>query len=101
MGPSLDTARIRADFPALAGGAAFFDAPGGTQTPRAVAEAIAAALTSPLSNRGTGYPAQRNAESLVRGARQALADFTGADPAGVVFGRSATQLKLTIEEDQM
>lgn len=71
---------------------AYFDAPGGTQTPRPVVEAIAAALSAPLSNRGHDYEAQRNAERIVTDARVALADFTAADPAGVVFGRSATQL---------
>jgi cysteine desulfurase family protein (TIGR01976 family) len=88
----LEVETVRADFPALASGTAFFDAPGGTQTPRQVGEAIATALASPLSNRGLDNPAQRNAEEIVQGARRALADFTGAEPGGVVFGRSATQL---------
>ncbi|WP_314172635.1 cysteine desulfurase-like protein [Streptomyces winkii] len=83
---------FRAQFPALATGAAFFDGPGGTQTPRAVIEAIAGALAGPLSNRGHGNPAERNAEAIVGEARQALGDLLGADPSGVVFGRSATQL---------
>lgn len=87
-----DTELFRAQFPALATGAAFFDGPGGTQTPRAVIEAIACALAGPLSNRGHGNPAERNAESLVADARAALADLLGAHPSGVVFGRSATQL---------
>ncbi|SCK55737.1 cysteine desulfurase-like protein [Streptomyces sp. WMMB 322] len=83
---------FRAQFPALATGTAFFDGPGGTQTPRAVIEAVAGALAGPLSNRGRGNPAERNAETLVAEARQALGDLLGADPRGVVFGRSATQL---------
>ncbi|QPP09222.1 cysteine desulfurase-like protein [Streptomyces bathyalis] len=83
---------FRAQFPALATGTAFFDGPGGTQTPRAVIEAVAEALAGPLSNRGDGNPAERNAETLVAEARKALGDLLGADPRGVVFGRSATQL---------
>lgn len=35
---------------------------------------------------------ERNAESIVTKARQALADLLGAQPTGIVFGRSATQL---------
>lgn len=89
---SQEIERLRSDFPALRSGAAHFDAPGGTQTPRPVIEAIAAALSGPLANRGHDNQAQRNAERIVTEARQALADFTGAEPAGVVFGRSATQL---------
>jgi cysteine desulfurase family protein (TIGR01976 family) len=87
-----DIELFRAQFPALATGTAFFDGPGGTQTPRAVIEAVACALAGPLSNRGHGNAAERNAETLVTEARQAMGDLLGADPSGIVFGRSATQL---------
>jgi len=89
---SLDLVRIRSDFAALDAGLAFFDAPGGTQTPRPVVEAIERTMSGPLSNRGTGNQAARNADAVVIQARQAIADLTGANPGGVVFGRSATQL---------
>ena len=91
---TLDVRAIRRDFPALTSGLAFFDAPGGSQTPTPVIEAIAAALSAPLSNRGPDNPAQRNAEQIVRDARSAMADYLGDDPSGIVFGRSATQLTL-------
>lgn len=91
---SLDVDRIRADFPALDSGLAFFDAPGGTQTPTPVIEAIAGALRRPLANRGLDNPAQRNAEEIVTAARAAMADYLGSDADGIVFGRSATQLTL-------
>ena len=87
-----DAAAVRAQFPALASGVAHFDSPGGTQTPRPVIDAIAGALAGPLSNRGTLTPGERNASALVAEARLALADLLAADPAGIVFGRSATQL---------
>lgn len=83
---------IRSDFPALASGTAFFDGPGGTQTPRVVGDAIAAALTGPLSNRGSQTVGARNAERFVAECRTACARFLGARPEGIVFGRSATQL---------
>lgn len=89
---SLDLVRIRADFSALEAGVAYFDSPGGTQTPTPVAEAIRRTLSGPLSNRGTATLAARNADAVVVEARRAVADLTGADPRGVVFGRSATQL---------
>ena len=89
---SYDVAAIRAQFPALAEGAAHFDGPGGTQTPEPVARAVAAALTAAVANRGTVTAAERRAESIVAGAREALADLLGADPRGIVFGRSATEL---------
>ncbi|MBA4860852.1 cysteine desulfurase-like protein [Streptomyces sp. PSKA54] len=87
-----DIAAIRAQFPALAAGTAHFDGPGGTQTPLPVIEAITNALAQPLSNRGDGTPGERNADTIVTEARQAMADLLGADPSGIVFGRSATQL---------
>lgn len=93
---SLDLTRIRADFPALAAGAAHFDAPGGTQTPRQVIDAIASALQAPLANRGSRTLAERNAETIVREARAAIADLTNSDPQGVVFGRSATSITFDI-----
>jgi cysteine desulfurase family protein (TIGR01976 family) len=89
---TLDPARIRAAFPALDLGVAYFDGPGGSQVPSPVAEAVAGALTTGLSNRGTVTDAERRADEIVTGARAAVADLLGADPRGVVFGRSMTQL---------
>ncbi|GAA3776268.1 cysteine desulfurase-like protein [Streptomyces coacervatus] len=87
-----DITAIRSQFPALTAGTAHFDGPGGTQTPQPVIRAIADALSNPLSNRGQVAPGERNADTIVTGARRAMADLLGADPSGIVFGRSATQL---------
>jgi cysteine desulfurase family protein (TIGR01976 family) len=91
-GMSFDVAAVRAHFPALRNGAAHFDGPGGSQVPDVVAQAVAATLTAPIANRGRVTQAERNADDVVIAARQAVADLLGADAAGVVFGRSATQL---------
>ncbi len=88
----LDVARIRSSFPALGLGVAHFDGPGGTQVPREVAQAVADTLTSGISNRGSVTAAERRADAAVSEARTAMADLLGADPTGVVFGRSMTQL---------
>ncbi|MEV5261442.1 cysteine desulfurase-like protein [Streptomyces anulatus] len=89
---SYDVGAVRAQFPALRSGTAHFDGPGGTQTPASVIAAIGEAMSGPLSNRGAALPGEVNAEEIVRGFRQAMADLLGADPGGIVFGRSATQL---------
>ncbi|MDH6235539.1 cysteine desulfurase-like protein [Cryobacterium sp. CG_9.6] len=83
---------IRSHFPALTAGLAHFDGPGGTQTPRQVGAAIALTLTRPLTIRGTRSLPERNAEAAVQGFRQACADLLGADPRGIIYGRSATAL---------
>lgn len=87
-----DIAAFRALFPALRHGTAHFDGPGGTQTPEPVARAVADALTGPLANRGRMTAAERRADDIVVAARAAMADLLGADPGGVVFGRSMTAL---------
>lgn len=91
-----DVQRIRERIPALASGAAFFDGPGGTQTPDLVAAAMAEALIAPLSNRGSITEPEINAESIVRASREAVADLLNGDPRGVVFGRSMTQITFDV-----
>ena len=90
--PGYDVDQLRSQFPSLESGIAHFDGPGGTQTPRQVGQAIAATLTGPLSNRGTGITSEANAEAAITAFRSACGDLLGVAPSGVVYGRSATQL---------
>jgi cysteine desulfurase family protein (TIGR01976 family) len=83
---------VRAQFPALCEGAAHFDAPGGSLVPATVADAVRDALASAVCQRGANTLAERRTDAIVLAARSAMADLLGADPAGVVFGRSMTQL---------
>ncbi len=91
-----DVAAFRARFPALAAGYAHFDGPGGSQVPVEVAQAVAHTLTSPIANRGRTTPAERFSDEVVLAARAAVADLLGADPGGVVFGRSMTALTVDL-----
>ena len=94
---AFDVAALRAEFPSLASGIAHFDGPGGTQTPRVVGEAIARTLTGPLSNRGDRRPARSRTPRMPSPrSGQAYADLLGADPRGIVYGRSATQLDVRL-----
>jgi cysteine desulfurase family protein (TIGR01976 family) len=89
---TFDVAALRAQVPALAEGAAHFDGPGGSQVPTPVARAVHDTLVSAIANRGRVTAAEQRADEVVAGCRAAVADLLGADPAGVVFGRSMTQL---------
>jgi cysteine desulfurase family protein (TIGR01976 family) len=88
---TLDVEAVRRHFPALSEGIAYFDGPGGTQVPTSVADAVAAAMTSGVSNRGTLTISERRAEEIVASARGAVADLLGCHAGGVVFARSMTQ----------
>ncbi|MFJ8814243.1 cysteine desulfurase-like protein [Amycolatopsis thermoflava] len=87
-----DVTAVRKHFPALDEGAAHFDGPGGSQVPDVVGEAVARTLCAAIANRGSVTAAERRADAIVAEARQAAADLLGAQPGGVVFGRSMTQL---------
>lgn len=91
-----DVAALRTRFPALDRGYAHFDGPGGSQVPREVAQAVADTLTAPIANRGRTTPAERFSDEVVLAARAAMADLIGADPRGVVFGRSMTALTVDL-----
>ena len=93
---SFDVAAVRAQFPSLAAGTAYFDGPGGSQTPQVVASAIHDTLVSSIANRGLVTRAERNADEVVHAMRAAMADLLGADPRGIVFGRSMTQLTFDV-----
>ena len=93
---SYDVERIRRQVPALQEGAAHFDGPGGTQIPEPVAAAMGDTLRSAVSNRGRGNAAERRADDIVLEARAAMGDLLGADPGGIVFGRSMTQITFDI-----
>ena len=88
----LDVSALRAHFPALRHGVAYFDGPGGSQVPDPVIAAMSSVLTAGVANRGRVTAAERIADDTVLAARSAMADLLGADPGGIVFGRSMTAL---------
>jgi cysteine desulfurase family protein (TIGR01976 family) len=95
--PALDLAQVRAAFPALmrthAGHpVAYFDGPGGTQVPRVVAERMADYLLHHNANTHWVYPTSIETDAALVAARQAMADFLGADASEIVFGANMTTL---------
>ena len=89
---TLDVKLVRAAYPALSDGYAYLDGAAGTQVPAAVIEAIADAYRSGIGNVGGTFPASGRSGSIVAECRQAIADLTGASPAGVILGPNMTTL---------
>ncbi len=88
---------IRAHFPALrrvhqGSPVAYFDGPGGTQVPAAVADAMADYLLHHNANTHWQYPTSVETDEIIAGSRQALGDFLNVDPSEVVFGANMTTL---------
>jgi len=88
---------IRSDFPALerrenGRAVAYFDGPGGTQVPRAVADAMTYYLFHHNANTHWAYPTSAETDALLDDARATFADFFNARPADVSFGNNMTTL---------
>lgn len=88
---------IRAHFPALdrrhnGHAVAYFDGPGGTQTPRAVVEAMADYLYHHNANTHWAYPTSAETDALIEQSRAALADLLNAAAGEIVFGANMTTL---------
>ncbi len=88
-----DVAAVRQRYPALADGWAYLDGAAGTQVPRSVIDAEAAAYAGGLGNHGGAFAASKRSDALTSAARAAVADLVGApSPRGVVLGPSSTAL---------
>jgi cysteine desulfurase family protein (TIGR01976 family) len=100
-GRPFDITAIRARFPALSredGGvpAAYLDGPAGTQVPVDVITAMRRVMECGVSNLGGHFATSREAEAITDAARQAMADFLGGSPDGVVFGQNMTSLTFAV-----
>jgi cysteine desulfurase family protein (TIGR01976 family) len=83
---------VRGRFSSLQQGFAFFDAPGGTQVPDEVGEAIARALREASANLGAVYATSRRVKAILEEAEAKAARFLGCDPQEVIFGANMTSL---------
>jgi cysteine desulfurase family protein (TIGR01976 family) len=88
---------IRSHFPALQRThnglpVAYFDAPGGTQVPRQVAEAITDYLFHHNANTHWPYPTSAETDAIITGAREAAADLLNANANEIAFGANMTTL---------
>jgi cysteine desulfurase family protein (TIGR01976 family) len=93
---TLDVDAVRARFPALASETTFLDAPGGTQCPRSVIEAIAAYLRESNANLGGAFPTSRRSDVLVERAHAVAAGFLGCRSEETIFGQNMTTLNFAL-----
>jgi cysteine desulfurase family protein (TIGR01976 family) len=91
-----DIDAVRARFRALDGPLAFFDGPGGTQTPEAVIEAVADCLRDASANLGGHFATSHRADAIVAGAHEAAARFLGTSAGEVSFGPNMTTLNFAL-----
>jgi cysteine desulfurase family protein (TIGR01976 family) len=87
---------VRERFPALAGGAAYLDGPGGSQCPREVLDAVEGYLRRANANLGGAFPTSAASDETMERGRAAAADFTGAEAEGIAFGANMTTLNFLL-----
>ena len=94
---TLDLTGVRERFPALARTqdgrpVVFVDAPGGSQVPETVIEAMGSYLRHHSANTHGAFATSHETDDLIQEAHRAAADLLNADPDEVVFGPNATTL---------
>jgi cysteine desulfurase family protein (TIGR01976 family) len=87
---------VRRRFTALQQGFAFFDAPGGSQVPDEVGDAIARALREASANLGAGYATSFRVKAILEEAETKAARFLGCEPHEIVFGPNMSSLNFDL-----
>jgi cysteine desulfurase family protein (TIGR01976 family) len=87
-----DVQAARARFSALQGDFVFLDAPGGSQVPDEVGDAIARTLREASANIGAPYETSRRVGEILDGARADAGRFLGCSADDVIFGTNMTTL---------
>jgi cysteine desulfurase family protein (TIGR01976 family) len=93
-GGALASARNR--FSSLQRGFLFLDAPGGSQVPDEVSDAVATAMREASANVGHGYQTSVRVGAIREEAETKAARFLGCDPHEVTFGANMTTLNFAL-----
>jgi cysteine desulfurase family protein (TIGR01976 family) len=88
----LDVAAVRRRFSSLQGDFVFLDAPGGSQVPDEVGDAIARALREASANLGAPYATGDRVAEILNRARDDAGRFLNCSADDVVFGTNMTTL---------
>src|SRR3954447_3438330 len=91
-----DLASVRKRFTSLQGDFVFFDAPGGSQVPDEVGDAMARCLREASANLGAPYETSRRVKAILESAEAKSARFLGCDPQEIVFGTNMTSLNFAL-----
>jgi len=87
---------VRRRFSSLQGDFMFLDAPGGSQVPDEVGDAIAWALREASANLGALYDTSLRAKAILESAEANAAGMLGCDPHEVIFGANMTSLNFSL-----
>ena len=93
---AFDVDEVRGRFPSLQSGFAFLDAPGGTQVPEEVVEAVATAQRVASGNLGAPYETSERVGAILADAEAAAARFLGAQPHQVCFGANMSSVNFSL-----
>jgi cysteine desulfurase family protein (TIGR01976 family) len=98
---TVDLSAARRQFPALArsvGGApaVYADAPGGTQVPSSVIDAVSRYLADRNANTGGAFVTSEATDETIAEARRAGADLLGCSADEIVFGANMTSLAFAL-----
>jgi cysteine desulfurase family protein (TIGR01976 family) len=96
LSADIDIAAVRARFSSLRQGFAFLDAPGGSQVPDEVGDAIARALREASANLGAVYATSLRVGEILQEAEHKAAAFLGCAPSEVIFGPNMTSLNFML-----
>ena len=93
----LDVGAVRARFPALAGGAAYLDGPGGSQVPqRGDRRDGRLPARGSNANLGGAFATSAATDRVMERGRPAAAELTGGEPDGIAFGANMTTLNFLL-----
>jgi cysteine desulfurase family protein (TIGR01976 family) len=93
---AFDVEAVRARFSALRRPLAFFDAPGGTQVPDSVIDAVSRYYRESNANVSGPYETSRRTEALITQARLTAADFLRCAAEETIFGANMTTLNFAL-----
>src|SRR3569833_4614143 len=91
-----DVAAARARFSSLRGDFVFLDAPGGSQVPDEVGDAIARCLREASANIGAHYETSKRVEGVLATAREDGARFLNCKSDDVIYGKNKTRLDIQL-----